>query len=246
MNAAPNQSRETTKNLEFASLPEPYEFWNPDCTAFRHEGIVRISNRRMFLWTVASLGGVAAASPPKQTETVYHFLTPECEGQMSVQFFNKYSSTGFWFDDRDTNRKFCLSATGREGHDCLPKFTGSIAVARYRLRPHPHSPGLLKLREHVRTIDQDNRMHPRPPFEGTLALQEEGVSDIQAFGYNPDAPATTPSSVAKELEPWCLLRQDLYLDEHTSPFLIVHWKHTLNAITLIDVIPGDQTQLVKA
>ena len=87
-------------------------------------------------------------------------------------------------------------------------------------------------------------MDLRPPFERILAVQRETASDIQAFGYNEDGPGTAKST-AKQLDPWCLLRQDLYLDNQISPFLIVHWKHTLNAITLIDVIAGDQTQLTK-
>jgi len=42
---------------------------------------------------------------------------------------------------------------------------------------------------------------------------------------------------------WFLLRQDLYLNDQAAPFLIVHWKHTLNFISLVDVIPGDGTQM---
>jgi hypothetical protein len=41
------------------------------------------------------------------------------------------------------------------------------------------------------------------------------------------------------------LRQDLYLNEQSAAFLIVHWKHTFNFIRLVDVIPGDQTELIS-
>jgi hypothetical protein len=40
------------------------------------------------------------------------------------------------------------------------------------------------------------------------------------------------------------LRQDLYLNDQPSAFLIVHWKHTVDFISLVDVIPGDGTQLI--
>jgi hypothetical protein len=30
-----------------------------------------------------------------------------------------------------------------------------------------------------------------------------------------------------------------------TAFLIVHWKHTLNLISLLDVIPGDGTELIS-
>ncbi|HEX3437751.1 MAG TPA: hypothetical protein VHT24_13360 [Pseudacidobacterium sp.] len=83
-------------------------------------------------------------------------------------------------------------------------------------------------------------MHPRPPFERTFAVEQEVVSDIQAFGYNPDDPN------AKRLDAWCLLRQDLYLNDQPSAFLIVHWKHTLDFISLVDVIPGNGTELIHS
>lgn len=100
----------------------------------------------------------------------------------------------------------------------------------------------LTLRERVLTIDRDGRMDPRPPFERVLPLDREIVSDIQAFGYNPDD-RRQAASVPKDA--WCLLRQDLYLNDQAKAFLIVHWKHTLNFISLVDVIPGDGTQSIS-
>jgi len=72
-------------------------------------------------------------------------------------------------------------------------------------------------------------------------VQRETVSDIQAFGYNPAEPA----SDARPLALWCLVRQDLFLNEQQTTFLIVHWKHTFDAIHLLDVIPGDRTELLR-
>lgn len=203
---------------------------------------MQISNRRFFLWTAAAAGAALVKGAKNQPETVYRFSTPDFEGQMSVQYFDRYSSKGFWFRDRATSHHFCLSGDGKEGKDCLPRFTGSIAIALYHLRSYPHSRTVLKMREYVRTIDQDRRLNPRPPFEKALPLDGETVSDIQAFGYDPDQPAAPE----KPPEPWCLLRQDLYFGEQADPFLIVHWKHTVNAITLIDVIPGERTQLISS
>jgi hypothetical protein len=163
---------------------------------------------------------------------------------MSVQFQDRYASRGFWFKDHETSRRFCLSASGDEGHDCLPNFSGSIAIAEYHFYPRVQGPEFVKIREHVRTIDQDSHVSPRPPFDGTLMLREHMASDIQAFGSTTDA-RTQTSPKEKMPEPWCFLRQDLFLGDQMSPFLIVHWKHTLNAITLIDVIAGERTQLTK-
>jgi hypothetical protein len=188
------------------------------------------------------LGDMGKAQEP--SETVYRFATPECQVRMSVEYFGRFLSKDFGFRDRLTNRGFCLSATGEKDRNCLSQFSGSIAVAHYHFDSRFHSQVPLKMRERVLTIDHDIRMRPRPPFEGVLTVQEKVVSDIQAFGFNQNDSKET--SVASSLPLWCLLRQDLYLNDQTAPFLIVHWKHTFDAINLVDVIPGDQTQWIKS
>lgn len=201
-------------------------------------------NRRYFMWTALAFSAPPASSARVRDETVYHFSTRECDVRMSVEFYDRYSSKGFWFDERRTDRKFCLSADGQEGHNCLTKFSGSIAVAQYHVRSRPHSPNLLVLRERVRTIDRDSRLDDRPPFERTLQLQGGMASDIQAFGYQPDTASSRNDGAPEPHEPWCLFRQDLYLYGGAAPFLVVHWKHTLSAIRILDVIPGDETQVI--
>jgi hypothetical protein len=162
----------------------------------------------------------------RKPENVYRFRVGGCDVRMSVEFYDHYASDGFWFGERRTDRVFCLSASGGMGRDCLKNFHGSLAIARYHISPH------AKLREQVRTIDRDGRLSERPPFERTLSVVDGVVSDIQAFGYEGNGPA------AQAPEPWCFLRQDLYFEEHAAPFLTIHWKHTLSAIRLLDVIPG--------
>ena len=121
---------------------------------------------------------------------------------------------------------------------------GSMAIAQYRFRSRRHSATPLNLRERVLTIDHDSRISPRAPFERVLAVERAIVSDIQAFGYNPDD-AEQATRNAELLAGWCLVRQDLYLNDQATAFLIVHWKHTLNFISLLDVIPGDGTELIS-
>jgi hypothetical protein len=203
-------------------------------------------SRRSFLWSLATVGaGVGlttralALKPEKNSETAYRILTPECEVRMSVEFFGNSEPSSLRFRDSLTQRAFCLSAAGDADRGCVARFSGSMAIAHYRFRSRPHVQPPLHLRERVLTIDHDSRMDPRPPFERLLAVQRETVSDIQAFGYNPAA------SEPKPLPLWCLLRQDLFLNEQPTAFLIVHWKHTFDAIHLLDVIPGDRTELVQ-
>ena len=208
--------------------------------------------RRVFLWSLAGAGvGFGLSSHPlaaksnKDAETVYRIRTPECEVRMSVEYFANSEIGSFRFRDSLAERAFCLSSNGEEGRangtsTCVAHFAGSVAIAHYHFRSHQSVP--LRLRERVLTIDQDSRMDPRPPFERLLAVEQDTASDIQAFGYQPDASAAP----APPLALWCLLRQDLFLNEQPAAFLIVHWKHTFNAIHLLDVIPGDRTELSQA
>ncbi len=202
-------------------------------------------DQRFFLWSLTSLGltnrGLKAET---RSESSYRFRTPECDVRMSVQFLANSSTEGFHFRDHLTNRSFCLSANGREDHGCLERFVGAMAIARYTFCSRRHSTAPLNLRERVLTIDNDSRMTPPPPFERVLAAEREMVSDIQAFGYNPDDPQQDAFST-KPPAAWRLLRQDLYLSGQTTAFLIVHWKHTLDVISLVDVIPGDDTEWIR-
>lgn len=160
---------------------------------------------------------------------------------MTVEYYDRYSSSGFWFGEKPTDRRYCLSMKGDENRDCLPDFTGSLAIARYRVRSRSPRPDVPVLRERVRTIDQDGPLNERPPYESRLVIQAGSVSDIQAFGYQPSAPPP-----AQPHEPWCLFRQDLYFGDEPTAFLILHWKHMLSAIRILDVIPGDGTRQVNS
>jgi len=98
---------------------------------------------------------------------------------MSVQYFANSTAKDFRFQDRLTNRAFCLSANGQENHDCLSRFSGSIAIAFYHFRSRLQSPMPLNLRERVITIDHDRRMDPRPPFERVVAVEKGLVRGIR-------------------------------------------------------------------
>jgi hypothetical protein len=212
----------------------------------------RNPDRRTFLRSLATVGagaGIAtkalAFTSDRQSESVYRIRTPECEVRMSVEYFGNSEISTLRFRDSLTQRPFCLSASGEPDPGCAARFSGSMAIAHYRFRSRSHGQPPLRLRERVLTIDHDSRIDPRPPFERLLAVQRETVSDIQAFGYTPDNPQ--PSAPGdKPLALWCLVRQDLFLNEQPTAFLVVHWKHTFDAIHLLDVIPGDRTELINA
>lgn len=196
-----------------------------------------VLNRRLFI--VSGLSFVAQAASRPKGEQIYRFATAECDIEMTVEFHDQHSSNGFWFSNRTAHRNFCLSAKGEEGRDCVAHFIGSLAIAKYKIRPRGNSQQISTLREYVRTIDQDTRLVQRPPFDRTMELQHGIASDIQAFGY--EAASGEPVRIPDTASPWYYFRQDLYLEKHEHPFLILHWKHALGAIRMLDVIPGDGT-----
>jgi hypothetical protein len=123
---------------------------------------------------------------------------------------------------------------------CVEQFVGAMAIVQYAFHARLPLASTRILRERVLTIDYDSRMAPRPPFERTLPVEGEMVSDIQTFGYNPKDPQPAVWG-SKPHAAWRLLRQDLFLNGQPAPFLVVHWKHALEGISLVDVIPGEDT-----
>jgi hypothetical protein len=237
-----SQFREALGALVFKDAIFP-RFGNANAEGSNAGGPVEAMNRRYFLASGAAFGASLAASQPVNSETVYRFAAGDCDIRMTVEFFDNYSARGFWFKERMRQRRFCVSGTGEENRDCVPNFTGAIAIARYHVRCHSARPRGLALIERVRTIDQDSRLSSREPFERTIELQDGIASDIQAFGYQVDnSPASSESAAGNG--PWCLLRQDLFLRSEESLLLVIHWKHTTSAIRLFDVIPGDRTRLI--
>jgi hypothetical protein len=198
-------------------------------------------NRRFFLWSLAGLGlSTRRLRAERKAEQHFRFRTPDCDVRMNVEFLINFSGEGFRFRDRLTNQSFCLSPNGERNAGCVEQFVGAMAIAQYAFHARRPLASPLIVRERVLTIDNDSRMAVRPPFERTLPVEREMVSDIQAFGYNPNDPQPAIWN-SKPHALWRLLRQDVFLNGQPAPFLVLHWKHALDGISLVDVIPGDDT-----
>jgi hypothetical protein len=197
-------------------------------------------SRRAILMGAASLGGFPKSDP----EPVYLFATAQYRIRMTLEFHDNYGKFGLGFRERSSGRPFCLSFQGEEDRNCVGNFIGSIAVARYRILSTNTSEPSMSLREYVRSIDHSDSIATRPPFERVIQLQRGLASDIQVFGYEKSS-ARDGSQDAGPDKTWCLLRQDLYLKNQVNPFLVVHWKHTLSAIRVLDIIPGDGTSQLE-
>jgi hypothetical protein len=201
-------------------------------------GLVMDLNRRRFFCGAAAFAWVLPAGA--RDGEGYRLRTANAEIEMTIEFHDAYTSRGFWFGEQMSRREYCLSAGGEEGRNCIAGFRGALAIARYRVRPRSHPVAEPVLREHVRTIDRDDRLPDRPPYDRSIALKKGVASDLQAFGYD-GAPAGEPFSGRHS--PWYLYRQDLFLEPLRTPFLTVYWKHAMASIRVLDLIPGDQTWL---
>jgi hypothetical protein len=86
---------------------------------------------------------------------------------------------------------------------------------------------------------------PNGPWRVLVSPENPETRKATGLPYNPDdAEQGTPSANLRRAV-WYLVRQDLYLNDQATAFLIFHWKHTLNLISLLDVIPGDGTELIS-
>jgi len=195
-------------------------------------------NRRRFLGGTAAFAVISPAAA--KDGKVLRFRTADAEIEMTIEFHDCYASRGFRFGDQMSNRSFCLSAGGEEGRNCLAGFRGSLAIARYRVRPRSNPSAEPVLREYVRTIDRDTRLPDRPPFDRSIVLKKGVGSDLQAFGYEA---ALKDKLLSGGHDPWYLFRQDLFLEPQRAPFLTVYWKHALASIRVLDLILGEQTWL---
>ena len=127
--------------------------------------------------------------------------------------------------------------------NCINNFRGSIAVARYHISPlRREAAASPRLREYVRNIDQSGDMPARSPFERAIEVKSGRASDIQVFGYQNDLQGEAKANQPDDA--WCLLRQNLYFEQHAAPFLVLHWKHSIGSIRLLDIIPENGTRVV--
>jgi len=199
-------------------------------------------SRRVFL-----AGAGAGRRPPGRSGegNVVVFETGEHDVRMTIEYYDSYTGQGFWFKDRNSGARVCFSAAGDQNKDCLEGFVGSLAVVEYKVRRRSGSTREGTLREYVRTIDQDDALPKRPDVDRAIALTDGIASDVQAFGYETGGSETRRVSPAETGGPWCYVRQDLYLGTRSAPFVVLHWKHELTMIRLIDAIARSGTAVKR-
>ena len=204
----------------------------------------RLRRRSFFLGGIAFTGTLSLGAFGKsESEKQFFFTTDEFAIRMNLEYYDEFPDSGLRFEDRAADRRYCLSAEGQENKNCINNFKGSIAVAQYHISPRRgEGAGSPSMREYVRSIDQSDHIPVRPPFERVIEVRSGRASDIQVFGYKEDRDGAAKADQPDDA--WCLLRQNLYLERHDEPFLVLHWKHSIGSIRVLDIIPENGTRLV--
>lgn len=192
-------------------------------------------SRRTILW-----GGMSLSILPGGDEPHYVFSTAEYDIELALEYHDRSTDGGLKFLERSSGHRYCLSFAGEENRNCVANFRGSIAVAHYKISSRIRSLASPVLREYVTSIDRSDRVAMRPPYERAIEIQHGLASDIQVFGYQ-DSAEPKANRAQEPDDAWCLFRQNLYLSASTAPFLVVHWKHTLDRIRILDLIPENGT-----
>jgi hypothetical protein len=81
----------------------------------------------------------------------------------------------------------------------------------------------------------------RPPFDKMQVVTNGTITDLEAFGYDESGIAEGEREVEREKsrkQLWRLCRQELYLNDETVRFAVIHWRYTLDAVEIVRVQSG--------
>jgi len=155
--------------------------------------------------------------------------------EVDVQFYDGARQAPRFYTNSEGKGPICLSVEGQPcGKTEIGNWIGSYAIVHFKLLRQAAGTSALTLRERVRVIDQDADLPNRPPFETVVPISDQTASDIELYGYSEGSAGKEPQDGDRT---WRFLRQELSYGNQKRPFLILHWKHTVERITLIDAIP---------
>jgi len=180
-----------------------------------------------------------AQAGPKGEPQCYTFTAGNHNIMMEVRFSQPYIGTRLvFYDDEDPLKPVCFTGNGENGA-CPSHFVGAVALVTFTVKA---ARGKLRsktsIREHVTVTEQSPDLPPRPPFDKTQVVKEGTVNDLQAFGYDEaDIPKEQREAERRRSKErlWRHCRQELYMNHETVPFAVIHWRHTLDAIEIVDV-----------
>ena len=186
---------------------------------------------------VSTLPTSAAAGPQHHIFTTGdHIIT------MDVRFNKPYVGTRLvFYDDKDALKPICFTGNGENGA-CPNRFVGAVAWVTFTVKPTGSKlRSKTSIREHVTVTAQSLDLPSRPPFDKTQVITKGTVTDLQAFGYDESEIAEGEREAERENSRkrlWRLCRQELYLNDETVPFAVIHWRYTLDEIEILRVQSG--------
>lgn len=178
-----------------------------------------------------------AADPQQHT-----FATGEHVVTMNARFLEPYVGKRLvFYSSADPTAEICAVRNG-ESRPCPERFVGAVAIVTFTLnRIDGKVASTGSIRELVTVVTQSPDLPPRAPFELTQPFIRGIISDVQVFGYE-ESDITEPmrASARKESQErtWRICRQELYLNDAKKPFAIIHWRHTVDRIDIMQVQAG--------
>ena len=166
---------------------------------------------------------------------------------MEVRFDKPYLGRRLaFYDDQDPLKPVCFTGNGESGV-CPSRFVGAVALVTYTVKVAGGKfRSKTSIREHVTVTAQSPDLPPRPPFDKTQVITNGRITDLQAFGYDESAIAEGDRDAERESSRkrlWRLCRQELYLNDETLPFAVIHWRYTLDAVQILRVQSGQSIGL---
>jgi len=198
---------------------------------------MRAANFVVFSAIAYSTLAAAAGEPQPHTFTAdNHIIT------MEVRLNKPYVGTRLvFYDDKDPLKPMCFTGNGENGA-CPGRFVGAVAIVTFTVKSVGGKlRSKLCIREHVTVTAQSPDLPPRPPFDKTQVVTNGTITDLEAFGYDESEIAEGEREVEREKsrkQLWRLCRQELYLNDETVPFAVIHWRYTLDAVEIVRVQSG--------
>jgi hypothetical protein len=213
--------------------------FGPRNVAFPSRRFARSVLRRAFVLLAC---GLLVADTPVSRQTEFRVWNPDFEMTVTIEFYDDLHEEPRFYSRSQDNKQSCITVQGQPcgSGSHMNNWTGSYAIVHFRLLRQSADVAPGKLRERVRVIDQDEGLPDRPPFETEIAFTDHVGSDIELYGYFQKSSHTAATASDHS---WRILRQELIYGTDSRPFMILHWRHTVENIRLIDAIPVGATRL---
>ena len=146
---------------------------------------------------------------------IYGFRTRQYLIEMRVTFFDPYLGRrlAFLSNSNPAQALWGHSGDGTGPGQCIDKFVGSLAIARYSVKSAAgRIPRTVAIRDDVTISAQSAGLPYRAPFSMTITPVGGVWSDIQAFGYDESAVSRAQRAARRKQAQttwWRLCKQEL-------------------------------------